>query len=284
MVTIIQGRVVGSVRSVEKSLGGFLGGFVTLQVRIIVHDKAVEGRMARVGLQSLLGYLQGVLEIMIHEQGKCVLQHIVFGGKRSVDEPLIDFGGFVETVIGVIGLGKFPVCLQAIRNGRFQLVQLLNCQGGTGGLVDLRVLQIGLLAVRIEIDGLFVELAGLPHLPLREGYVPFEHRDLRRLVIQLFRHSQILLCIGQLSGIQVHPRYSNQQTDILLVLPFQQRTERFGCLCRIAPNQPFYFVQGPLPIVRRHLSGGSSCPQQCPQNNNQHCFHNSILSVIHLLI
>ena len=58
IIAVIQIRIVCTVRSIEESISSLLGIFIAFQVRIVIHDKAVESSVACILLQTFLCNLQ----------------------------------------------------------------------------------------------------------------------------------------------------------------------------------------------------------------------------------
>ena len=217
--------------------------------------------MIGVLLQALACNLQRSLKIMIQEKSKCIAQDIVLSSKIRVNKISISLHSVTETVIRIIDLCQCLISLQIIRSNLLQLLQLGNSLRRAGRLISSRILQICLVTIGIEINGLFIQLASLTNVFLVQSNITFQQRDTRVLLISLlglfkkFIHLLILLCFP------IHLRQSQNQVDILLVLALHQILGHIPRLFRVSFNQFFHLIHTSLPLGSRRLRGNHTCEQ-----------------------
>ena len=128
---------------------------------------------------------------MIQEKSKSIFHQIIFSSFRRMDKTGICLGCFIKTVIHIIYFSQFLVCKYTGWNHRLQLFQFFNSLLRIGSFINISQFQICLFILRIEINGLFIHLAGFTSIFLDNSNVTFQYRNSSRFIVRLFSQSQI---------------------------------------------------------------------------------------------
>ena len=250
---------------VEEHVRNSLSLVVTLQVDEVVHGQTVEARALSVLLQAFVGNLVRSLEIVAHEEGESIAQDIAFLGNVRMDEALICLGCIREFIVGVVNLGHGLICLEkhVLRNAcnLLQLIQLVDSHRGACRFVRTGILQISLIAVGVEVDGLFIELASCTYVFLSQSDVAFQQRNARVFLISLLGLFDKLSRFFCLSCLQINLGQCQNQVYILFVFAFHQVFSHIPCTFGIGLYHFLYLINAGLPI-RLGLRGNHASKQQ----------------------
>ena len=130
---------------------------------------------------------------MVQEKSKSIFHQIIFRRFRRMDKTCVCFGSLIKMIIHIIYFSQLLVGKHTGWNHRLQLLQFFNSLLRIGALINISQFQIRLFVLRIEINGLFIHLAGSSGILLSQSNVSFQYRNGSRFIIRLFSQSQVFL-------------------------------------------------------------------------------------------